>query len=497
LKRFKHIKRAGSRIPLKFKIWMYFMIFTLVVFALLWLFQIFFLQNFYERMRTRSAARSMTAIADVYNDADRKQDYTSAMEIVFDEEFKSKFYDAVADTASDNDICVTVLDKYGREVKRKHVMGECVIHDRSNSNLYFLNEIDNSGSGAIKHNLPDPRSGNEMLIYGCALGDDGFVDGYLLVNAVLVPVGATVQIIKRQLMIITVILIIIAFLISLYLAKRIALPIDRITDAAEHLAKGDFNTKFDGRGYLEAKKLADTLTYAEKELSRVDTMQRDLIANVSHDLRTPLTMLKAYAEMIRDLSGDNPVKRNEHLEIIISETDRLALLVNDMLDLSKLESGRQQLTPSEFGISGKLTEIIDRFKGLSEKNGYQIHFTPDEERTVCCDVVKIEQVIYNLINNAINYTGKDKQVFVRQINKADGVVIEVEDTGDGIEEDKIKLIFDKYYRSENHKREVVGTGLGLSIVKAVLKLHNYDYGVRSTIGKGSTFWFRISDVKEK
>ena len=242
-----------------------------------------------------------------------------------------------------------------------------------------------------------------------------------------------------------------------------------------------------------AKKLADTLTYAEKELSRVDTMQRDLIANVSHDLRTPLTMLKAYAEMIRDLSGDNPVKRNEHLEIIINETDRLSAMVNDILDLSKLESGRQKLEPTSFGIRGKLSEIIDRFKGVSERMGYNIHFTPDEERTVCCDVVKIEQVIYNLINNAINYTGDDKQVYVRQINQPDGVLIEVEDTGDGIEEEKIKLIFDKYYRSENHKREVVGTGLGLSIVKAVLKLHGYDYGVRSTLGKGSVFWFKISD----
>ena len=116
---------------------------------------------------------------------------------------------------------------------------------------------------------------------------------------------------------------------------------------------------------------------------------------------------------------------------------------------------------------------------------------------VYCDVVKIEQVIYNLINNAINYTGEDKQVFVRQINTEDGVLVEVEDTGDGIEEDKIKLIFDKYYRSENHKREVVGTGLGLSIVKAVLKMHNYDYGVRSTLGKGSTFWFKISNLEKK
>ena len=496
MKRFKHFRHAGSRIPLQFTIWLYFVIFTVAVFALLWLFQIFFLQNFYERMRINSTAKSMETIAAVYNSCDKKNDFRSAMEITTDDELKDKLYEIVEQTGADNDVCVLVLDKYGRQVMKKHVMGECIIHDRLGSNLELIEDIDKSEDGVISQRPKHPRSGNDMLIYGCRLGSDGNTDGYLLVNSVLVPVGATVSIIKRQLMQITIILIILAFIISLYLAKRISAPIDRITRSAEELAKGDFNTKFDGRGYLEAKKLADTLTYAENELSKVDTMQRDLIANVSHDLRTPLTMLKAYAEMIRDLSGDNPVKRNEHLEIIISETDRLALLVNDMLDLSKLESGKQKLTPSEFDIRSKLSEIIDRFKGLSDKNGYQIHFTPDEARTVTCDVVKIEQVIYNLINNAINYTGKDKQVFVRQINTEDGVVIEVEDTGDGIEEDKIKLIFDKYYRSENHKREVVGTGLGLSIVKAVLKMHNYDYGVRSTIGKGSTFWFRISDVKK-
>lgn len=483
--------------PLKITVWLYFVLFTVAVFALLWLFQIFFLENFYERMRIRSAANSLKVISEVYNTADKNKQYSNVRDISSDSSNKEKLYDIVDETATDCDMCVLVLDKYGREVARKHVMGECVIHDKSNSNFLLIEEIDRAEDNIIRLKIKHPTNGTQMLIYGCALGNDSQIDGYLLINSVLVPVGATVDIIKRQLMIITVILVILAFVISLYLAKRISAPIDRITRSAENLAKGDFNTKFDGRGYLEVKKLADTLTYAEKEISMVDTMQRDLIANVSHDLRTPLTMLKAYAEMIRDLSGDNPVKRNEHLEIIISETDRLALLVNDMLDLSKLESGKQKLTPSEFGISGKLKEIIERFTGLSEKNGYQIHFTPDTEKMVYCDVVKIEQVIYNLINNAINYTGKDKQIFVRQINQDDGVLIEVEDTGDGIEEDKIKLIFDKYYRSENHKREVVGTGLGLSIVKAVLKMHNYDYGVRSTIGKGSTFWFKISDVKKK
>ncbi len=468
---------------LKFKIWMYFVTFTIFVFVLLWTFQILFLEQFYESMKTRAASRSADRIASNYS------------QLASGEIDSSEFSSRVEEIALDNDLCVEILDRYERNRYSVENLGDCLIHGRENRIHDYIVNIINSEDSTIRYTIKNPRSGYDMLLYGRTLGDPDNPSGYLLVNSALVPVGSTVDIIKRQLMLITIVLIVMAFIISLFLSRRIARPIAKITKAAENLAKGDFNTKFDGKGYLEAKKLADTLTYAEGELSRVDTMQRDLIANVSHDLRTPLTMLKAYAEMIRDLSGDNPVKRNEHLEIIIDETDRLSLMVNDILDLSKLESGKQKLNPSEFEISGKLNEIIDRFKGISEKMGYNIRFTPDEPKMVYCDVVKIEQVIYNLINNAINYTGADKQVFVRQINTPDGILIEVEDTGDGIEEDKIKLIFDKYYRSENHKREVVGTGLGLSIVKAVLKMHNYDYGVRSTLGKGSTFWFKISDVK--
>lgn len=470
--------------PLRLKVWMHFVMFTILVFVLMWIFQIFFLESFYEKMKTNSVAENAVEIVNAYNSEYKKGN-------------KSEFVEKYTEIAIENDVCVEVLDRYGRSIYSKDVLGDCLLHGKENSTYKFLNEIRRTGLSEALYKVSNPSSHNNMLIYICVLGNTNNPEGYLLINSELVPVSSTVSIIKRQLIIITVILILIAAVISVFLANRISKPIDRITKSAENLAKGDFNTYFDGTGYLEAQKLADTLTYAEKELSRVDTMQRDLMANVSHDLRTPLTMLKAYAEMIRDLSGDNPVKRNEHLEIIINETDRLSAMVNDILDLSKLQSGKQKLNPSEFEINSKLTEIIGRFKGISEKMGYHIHFTPDTEKIVYCDVVKIEQVIYNLINNAINYTGADKQVYVRQINKPDGVVIEVEDTGDGIEEDKIKLIFDKYYRSENHKREVIGTGLGLSIVKEVLKLHGYDYGVRSTIGKGSIFWFKINNITKE
>lgn len=477
MKLYNTIKRKIAETPLRLKIWLYFVLFSAIVFFMLWFSLIFFLERFYETMKINDVRIAADTIVNSY-----------------EQHSGDSFGKTLTDIAVDNDLCVEVLDKYGRSLYSREVLGDCMIHGKENRVYVFLDKITESGNGQIYYKIKNPRSNYDMLLYGCAIGSPENPEGYLLLNTALVPVGSTVSIIKRQLSIIIFILIGVAFIISLYVSKRIAQPITEITKSAESLAKGNFDTKFEGKGYLEVKQLADTLTYAEKELSKVDTMQRDLIANISHDLRTPLTMLKAYAEMIRDLSGDNPKKRAEHLEIIINETDRLALLVNDVLDLSKLESGKQKLSCTKFNIRSQLAEIIDRFKGISEKMGYHIHFIPDEERVVCCDVVKIEQVIYNLINNAINYTGADKQVFVRQINQEDGVLIEIEDTGEGIEEDKIKLIFDKYYRSENHKREVVGTGLGLSIVKAVLKLHGYEYGVRSTLGKGSVFWFKISDV---
>ena len=424
-----------------------------------------------------------------------RQDDVKSSAITMINEYGNDGYEKVFDRlAYENEICIKVVDIYGLRTiySNDDVMGtNCLIHGPSRIYDYLM-ELKHSESGVISHKVKNPQTNYDTLLLGSLLFDkDGHVSAYMLINATLEPVGSTVEILKKQFIIVTGILVLIGIALSVIISKSIAEPIINITKSADRLAKGDYSAEFDGGNYKELQQLANTLNYASTEISKVDMMQRDLIANVSHDLRTPLTMVKAYAEMIRDLSGNNPAKREEHLNIIIEETDRLALLVSDMLDLSKLENGNLKLNCSEMNVTAKIREIVDRYRGVSEKNGYTITFTPDEEVTVSCDIVKIEQVIYNLLNNAINYTGDDKKVFIRQINEKNYVKIEVTDTGDGISEENIKLIFDKYYRSKNHKREVVGTGLGLSIVKAVLKLHNYPYGVQSTLGEGSTFWFKI------
>ena len=407
--------------------------------------------------------------------------------------YNSSDYDTKLDEiAKDNELCIRIVSRYGmRDLysNNDYMGGSCVIHGFSDISQYVLAIQENDGY--FLSQVYSKVSNTQTILIGSTLYDtDGDIYGYLLVNAKLDPVGSTVDILRRQLIIITGILILVSFILSYFISKKIAQPIDRITNSAKRLANGEYDIKFEGGSYLECDELANTLTYASKQISKVDKQQRDLIANVSHDLRTPLTMIKAYAEMIRDLSGNNPVKREEHLNIIIEETDRLSLLVNDMLDLSKLENGNTSLTVVKFDIMTRLSEIIERYKGVSEKMGYHITFTPDTEAFVECDIVKIEQVIYNLINNAVNYTGDDKNVYVRQYNEDGWVKITVTDTGQGISEEDLHLIFDKYYRAKM-RREVIGTGLGLSIVKAVLNKHQFPYGVQSTLGKGTTFWFKI------
>lgn len=469
----------SRNLPIRVKIWLFFMMLVCVVFILMWTFQVILLGQSYQIMKISSVARAVDRLAESYNDSD----FSQRMEM----------------TAMENDMCIEILDANGIEQYYRCVFsGNCLMHNGGNDVFFFYLDMVQDEDGVISRKVYNETMQSEMLIYGRALLDNsGNRVGYILVNARLVPVDATRKIFQQITMIITVFLVIAGVILSAYAAENLGKPIKRLKESAQRLAHGDYTAQFTGGGCAEVDDLADTITFASHELSRTDEMQRDLIANVSHDMRTPLTMMKAYAEMIRDLSGDNPVKREQHLNIIIEETDRLSLLVNDMLDLSKLESGTQKLELEVIDISEKLREIARRYEGISEQMGYKLEFTGDAPFMIRCDSGKLERVICNLLNNAINYTSKeDRRVFMRQINRGSVVRIEITDKGDGIEEDKIKLIFDKYYRSENHKREVVGTGLGLSIVKAILKLHGYSYGVNSKLHEGSTFWFEAERAND-
>ncbi len=316
-------------------------------------------------------------------------------------------------------------------------------------------------------------------------------DAYLYVGKSLNLMVAASEQIGARTVVLAIFILILAFAVSSAVSGWLTKPITEMKQKAELLAQGDFAVDFHGNDYgQEMFALADTLNYARDELSKTDRMQKELIANVSHDFKTPLTMIKAYASMIIEISGDNPEKRNKHAQVIVDEADRLASLVSDVLELSKMQSGITELKKEVFDMSAYLHEILARFEYLKDTQGYSFEVKIEEDLYTLGDKLKLGQVLYNLIGNAVNYTGEDKRVDVSLCRTQEGVFrFAVTDTGAGIKSEELPTIWDRYYRSsETHKRPVKGTGLGLSIVKSVLERHGFVFGVNSEIGKGSVFY---------
>ena len=311
----------------------------------------------------------------------------------------------------------------------------------------------------------------------------------------IAPMFALVNTIETQVIFTSVVLIIFAIVLVFVMSRFITVPIVRINESAKSLANGKYDIEFTGDSYREISELSDTLNYAATELSKNDKLQKELISNISHDLRTPLTMIRGYTELMRDIPGENTA---ENFQVIIDETTRLAELVNGMLDLSKLQSGVRVPDKQLFCLTEVVKSTLIRYEKLIVQEEYNIEFIYDDEVFVCADRSMILQVVYNFINNAINYTGEDKYVRVEQRMLGDKARISISDTGEGISKEQIPYIWDRYYKVDKvHRRATVGTGLGLSIVKGVLEAHGATYGVISEIGKGSTFWFELDTVDPK
>ncbi len=332
-------------------------------------------------------------------------------------------------------------------------------------------------------------SRNIRLVYVQVVESDLGQPHMILLDASMQPLNETVQTLSYQYVWITAIILMIAGITAFLLYRSISSPLIRMTESAKLLARGNYDVEFSGEGYRETRELASTLNYASNELSRLDRLQKELIANISHDLRTPLTMIKGYGEIMRDLPGENTA---ENMQVIIDETTRLSDLVNDLLDLSKIQSNALVPNPTAFDLTGAIREVMHRYDTFIKHNGYQLSFDAQDDIWVYADRGMILQVVYNLINNAINYTGTDKRVTVTQAVSEDRVRVSVTDTGAGIEPEEMPLIWDRYYKVDKvHRRAKIGTGLGLSIVKGILEKHQAVYGLNSTVGSGSTFWFEL------
>ncbi|MDE7076404.1 MAG: HAMP domain-containing histidine kinase [Clostridia bacterium] len=336
------------------------------------------------------------------------------------------------------------------------------------------------------------REGNKTTFnYAACVRLRGQEPCKLLVRYPVSHIAEAINQIKIYVLIVSLAAFLIAFFISFSLANKLSGPIRNISGTAKKLAAGDYDVQFNSAEYAEIATLSDTLNYMKDEIKKSDQFQKELLANVSHDLKTPLTMIKAYASMIQEISGDDPEKRAKHLQVIIDESDRLTGLVNDILSTSKITAGLDQLNKKVFNLTELLYGVINKFSYLQETQGYNIMVDVESNLYTLADEEQIYQVIYNLISNAVNYTGEDKTVYVSLKFDAEEQRIKfaVRDTGKGIAEDELAHIWDRYYRSkDSHLRPVKGTGLGLNIVKVILQKHAFNFGVNTELGEGSVFF---------
>lgn len=336
------------------------------------------------------------------------------------------------------------------------------------------------------------HGGRKLLAYAKFLEHGSDKEVILYIFSTLYPVDSTIVILRKQLIYVSVLSVVISFVFSIFLSQRITKPIRQITREASNLSKGEFNFEPKLTDYTQIRHLAETLNKAALDLKKSEKLQRDVLANVSHDLRTPLTMIKSYAEMLRDFPCDNEDKRQRHLKVIIDEADRLSELVGDIVELSGLQTAATELRCETFSMNELINEIISKNRMYLGEKGYLFEFQAPGDIAVFADKGKLRRVISNLVDNAVKYTGIDKKVTIRLTELQEKIKVEIEDTGEGIPFAEQKLIWERYQKaSENHSRNVKGTGLGLAIVKEIVNAHGGICGVKSAEGEGSIFYFII------
>lgn len=330
---------------------------------------------------------------------------------------------------------------------------------------------------------------DETLVVGRKVITEGGQPVYYYLSTVIAPTGFTIRVLVHLLLIITPISLTVMIILSILLSRKISKPIKQIAEKAKQIDKGDMDISFHNREFKEVSELSDTLNYAIAEINKGENLRKEVIANVSHELRTPLTMIRSYAELIRDISGENPEKRAEHLKVILGETERLEYLVNDILDFSKMYAGTISYNFEEFNIAESLAHLETFYK--EKFANFNFTFSYPKKVMLLGDKKRIEQVIINLINNAINYSGDSREILVKLFRHNSGFRLEVTDFGVGIAKEEQALIFDRHFRATNAKRATTGSGIGLALVKQILTYHGFKYGVQSELGSGSTFYFEF------
>lgn len=387
------------------------------------------------------------------------------------------------------DASIWLIDKKGIVI----ASSKAESHPDHPRNIYFLDS---------EFDITKPQSftgdfygyfNDDVISVAFPINSDGVQIGMILLHSTVSQIKEVQMSIIQVIYVPFLIMIIISFALLGLISGKIMRPLKKINTAAEEYSKGNFDTKIDVHTSDEIGQLADTLEYMASELSKLDEYRKEFISNISHDFRSPLTSIKGYIEAIQD-GTIPPEKQSKYLGIVVNETKRLTKLTSSLLELNNYDSYGLWLVVKDFDILSLVKNAMSTFEGKCDEKDILLTLENNCINTVVrADKTKIQQVIYNLLDNAIKFTPNNKQIYVKLDEKRDKIFVSVKDEGCGIPKESLNKVWDRFYKADTSRgKDKQGTGLGLAITKEIIKAHGENINVVSTEDVGSEFTFSLS-----
>ena len=340
-------------------------------------------------------------------------------------------------------------------------------------------------------------NGEWIGYYTCAVTDNGRLIGTVMMVSSLQDLTRSLDEIQNNIILFFVAVLIIVLAVGLYFGSVITRPINDLNTVMQQTARTGFTVRANPRGNDEIAQLGRTFNMMSEKLQNMDQMRSDFISNASHELKTPLSAMKILIESILHQETPDPSMTREFLGDINQEIDRLSAIVGDLLTIVRFDSRSEKLQMEPIALDELLFDTLSRLSPVANRAGIALEPSCDELCFVNGDPIKLQQVIYNLCDNAVKYTPRGGTVWVRLYTEAGRAVIEVKDNGIGIPKESIPHIFERFYRVDKARsRSTGGTGLGLSIVQSMVHLHGGDIEVESEEGVGTTFRVYLPLVKD-
>ncbi|MFZ5633601.1 MAG: ATP-binding protein [Bacillota bacterium] len=342
----------------------------------------------------------------------------------------------------------------------------------------------------------NPFFGMDVMLVAVPIKKEGAV----LIHTPLAPIQANLRAINEAVVYSLLLGIAASILLAFIFSRKVSGPILEINSAARAMSRGDFTQQVPVNSGDELGMLAESINTLSRQLAekiqtldKIDATRRSFVASISHELRTPLTIMQGYTEALMDGIAQDEKQREKYLLNIYEETIRLRRLVDDLLDLRRLESGMISMRMERADISEIIESVAGQFKETMTDKNLKVRITLPEERLLARgDPDRLKQVVINLVDNAVRFSPADGAVEIEGKEEGDRVRVLVRDRGPGLAEEERQLVWERFYKLDSSRTaRGSGSGLGLAIARQIVDLHGGDIGVESTPGEGSTFWFTV------